>query len=73
MKVFKDYKELTDMKNVLKVRISKEPDNFFLLKYYYDYLIRISRSYKVFDEELDIEEIVDKILALDENDHRYRS
>jgi len=73
MKVFKDYKELTDMKNVLKVRITKEPGNNFLLKYYYDYLIRISKSYKVFDEEIDIEEILEKIVALDPNDYRYRS
>lgn len=55
MKVFKDYKELNDMKNILKVRINKEPNNYFLLKYYYDYLIRISRVFKVFDEEINIE------------------
>lgn len=73
MKVFKDYKELTDMKNVLKVRIAKEPGNNFLLKYYYDYLIRISKSYKVFDEEIDIEEILDRIVAMDADDYRYRS
>ena len=73
MKVFKDYKELTDMKNVLKVRIKKEPTNIYLLKYYYDYLIRISKSYKVFDEEIDIEVILDKIMTLDAEDYRYRS
>lgn len=38
------------MKNVLKVRIAKEPGNTFLLKFYFDYLMRISRTYKVFDE-----------------------
>jgi hypothetical protein len=73
MKVFKDYKELTDMKNVLKVRIGKEPNNIFLLKYYYDYLIRISKSYKVFDEDIDVEDILDKIMILDADDYRYRS
>ena len=49
MNVFKDYKELNEMKNILKIRIAKEPNNVFLMKYYYDYLIKISKIFKVFD------------------------
>lgn len=58
MNVFKDYKELSDMKNILKIRITNEPENVFLLKYYYDYIIKIGKVFKIFDDEISIDNIL---------------
>lgn len=71
MNVFKGYKELNDMKNILKIRILNEPQNVFLLKYYYDYLIKIGRVFRVFDEEISIDDILASIISLDPGDSKY--
>ena len=72
MNVFKDYKELNDMKNILKIRIANEPSNVFLMKYYYDYLIKIGKVFKVFDEEISIDDILSDIIRLDPSDYKYQ-
>lgn len=61
------------MKNILKIRIANEPsNNVFLLKYYYDYLIKIGKQFRVFDEEISITDILANIIALDPNDVKYQ-
>lgn len=60
------------MKNILKIRITNEPCNVFLLKYYYDYLIKIGKIFRVFDEEISINNILESIILLDPSDIKYQ-
>lgn len=42
-----------------------------LYKYYFDYLIKIARIYKILDEEINVYDVIDYINKYDTNDVKY--
>ena len=73
MNCFVDYQQLSSMKNMLKVRIKNLGQEIqpHLYKYYYDYLIKISKIFKTLDEEISIHSVLEYIVKNDPNDHKY--
>lgn len=76
MSSLKNYEQIMDMKNILKIRINnnkKEGEGPVphLYKYYYDYLIKIAQNFKSLDEEISIYEVVDYIVAHSPEDKIY--
>ena len=43
-----------------------------LYKYYYDYLIKISKIFKTLDEEISIHKVIEYIVKNDPNDLKYQ-
>ena len=44
----------------------------YLYKYYYDYVIKMARIFKVLDEELPLEDVLAYITKHDPSDAKYR-
>ena len=75
MNCFVDYQQLNSMKNMLKVRIknlTEEEIQPHLYKYYYDYLLKIGKIFKVLDEEISIYDAINYITKYDPHDHKYQ-
>jgi hypothetical protein len=69
-----NYEKLSDMKNLLKIRINNLKEGEIqphLYKYYYDYLMKIVKLYKALDEEKDIYEVIRYIYENDPQDLKY--
>ena len=74
MNCFVNYQKLNDMKNMLKTRIknlSEEDMVPHLYKYYFDYLMKIGKIYKVLDEEINVYNVIEYINKYDPNDLKY--
>jgi hypothetical protein len=72
---FAGYDQLSDMKYKLKVRIKNIPEDTIvphLYKYYYDYVLKMARAFKLLDEELPIREVLNYIVKHDSIDFKYR-
>lgn len=54
MNCFGNYQKLDDMKNLLKVRIKNHGEEVpcYLYKYYFDYLLKIAKMFRVMDEDM---------------------
>ena len=72
---FKNYNQLNDMKYKLKVRIKQLPEDAImphLHKYYYDYVIKMARIFKMLDEEIPIQDVLKYVVQHDPADVKYQ-